>query len=393
MGAKFNFNRLLNGNPDEKDTPFRKNIKIEEHREAHLKKLLKEVTAEIKEEFKKIRNYIEEDEFLALTSKQRDVLLNLKPRFRTQGSFTYKTANEPAHKPPQQVDIDLGMYLPMDVVIQDSALSHELMFNIIDRVLIRIASKRESWKFIGSKDTCGRVETHMHAHIDVVAYAIPTAKFLQIIEKMDNKRDLYASLESKSEFNDIEPSEVNMAHRKNGWIVSDPKEVSDWFNQQANDYKYLRSVCCYLKAWRDFTWPDGKGPSSIALMVIAQRAFNSSLSFASDEDALIEVAKKLPAILDQEIRLPVLPSGVIWPRKNDSRQDAILAATELSVALQHCKLVASSKEEVVSKLRGILGERIPNRPDWVKAISAPPGKKQAPAIVLPQEHSKNSSAG
>ncbi|MFT7430269.1 MAG: hypothetical protein ACI971_000720 [Colwellia sp.] len=393
MTAKYDFNRLLNGSPDEKDKPFKANLKIEEHREAHLRKLLKEVTTEIKVEFSSIRDYITDSEFNELNSTQKSVLLSLKPRFRTQGSFTYKTANEPAHKPPQQVDIDVGMYLPMNVVVKDSSLSHTLMFHIIDKVLSRVASRRKSWKFVGSKATCGRVETDKHAHIDVVAYAIPTEKFSIIVENFEEKRAMYASVDSKDDFIELDPTEVNVAHRTNGWMISDPKEVSDWFNNEAKQFQYLRNVCRYLKAWRDFQWPNGEGPSSIALMVIASKIFNTSLSFNSDSEALISVAKQLPAILDNEVRLPVSPEGVVWPRTNDNREDIIKAALELSASLQHCQLLAGTKEEVVYHLRGVLGERIPNRPDWVKAITAPPSKKKAPAIILPQEHSKNTIAG
>src|SRR5439155_2814441 len=33
---------------------------------------------------------------------------SLKPKFRMQGSFAYRTCNDPAHKPPQEVDLDDG---------------------------------------------------------------------------------------------------------------------------------------------------------------------------------------------------------------------------------------------------------------------------------------------
>jgi hypothetical protein len=392
MSAKYDFNRLLNGSPDDKDKPFRANIKIEPRRKEHLEDLLIEVTTEIKAEFICIREHITDLEFNELNSTQRSMLSSLKPRFRPQGSFTYRTVNEPAYLPPQQVDIDIGMYLPMNIVEKDSSLSHTLMFSIIDRVLTRVASRRKSWKFDGSKATCGRVETHMHAHIDVVAYAIPTEKFSIITESYDTKA-MYASSASRADYNELDPSEVNMAHRTNGWMVSDPKEVSKWFNNKAKDFPYLRNVCRYLKAWRDFQWPNGEGPSSISLMVMVDKAFSTSMSFGSDEDALIAVAKKLPAILDSEVKLPVAPMGTLWPRANDNREEIIKAAKKLSENLQYCQLLAETKEDVVTQLRSLFGDRIPNRPDWIKTITAPLGKKKAPAIILPQEHSKNSMAG
>lgn len=37
------------------------------------------------------------------------------PRFRTQGSWSYKTCVQPAWQPPQEMDWDFGVYLPVSV--------------------------------------------------------------------------------------------------------------------------------------------------------------------------------------------------------------------------------------------------------------------------------------
>lgn len=37
------------------------------------------------------------------------------PRFRTQGSWSYKTCVQPAWHPPQEMDWDFGVYLPVSV--------------------------------------------------------------------------------------------------------------------------------------------------------------------------------------------------------------------------------------------------------------------------------------
>ncbi len=36
----------------------------------------------------------------------------LRPRFRMQGSMKYRTLNDPAQTPPQEIDVDDGVYLP-----------------------------------------------------------------------------------------------------------------------------------------------------------------------------------------------------------------------------------------------------------------------------------------
>jgi hypothetical protein len=40
----------------------------------------------------------------------------VRPRFFTQGCFAYRTINDPAWTPPQQMDLDDGTYLPMTFV-------------------------------------------------------------------------------------------------------------------------------------------------------------------------------------------------------------------------------------------------------------------------------------
>ncbi|TGS04797.1 hypothetical protein EN852_035685, partial [Mesorhizobium sp. M2E.F.Ca.ET.209.01.1.1] len=37
----------------------------------------------------------------------------VEPRFRTQGSWSYKTCIQGAHLPPQEMDWDFGVYLPV----------------------------------------------------------------------------------------------------------------------------------------------------------------------------------------------------------------------------------------------------------------------------------------
>ena len=38
---------------------------------------------------------------------------SLRPKFKMQGSFAYRTLNEPAHTPPQEIDLDDGIFVPV----------------------------------------------------------------------------------------------------------------------------------------------------------------------------------------------------------------------------------------------------------------------------------------
>src|SRR5438309_11093496 len=100
---------------------------------------------------------------IAPTQEQRDVLENAKnsirdhlrprireatvavlgmetavdPRFRTQGSWKYRTCVQPARCPPQEMDWDYGVYLPVSVW-EDNGPPHamaRLYFNVVEALL------------------------------------------------------------------------------------------------------------------------------------------------------------------------------------------------------------------------------------------------------------------
>jgi hypothetical protein len=43
-----------------------------------------------------------------------------------------------------------------------------------------------------------------------------------------------------------------LAHKKHGWIASDPREFYEWFNDKAAKNEQLRSLVKYLKSWCDY---------------------------------------------------------------------------------------------------------------------------------------------
>jgi hypothetical protein len=100
--------------------------------------------------------------------------VSVRPRFFTQGSFAYRTINDPCWTPPQQVDLDDGAYLPMTFVhgVQRPSVAAAAFFKVVDAALEKLATE-ESWKFV-RKPTCARLVISSNAHIDVPLYAIPT---------------------------------------------------------------------------------------------------------------------------------------------------------------------------------------------------------------------------
>lgn len=77
------------------------------------------------------------------------------------------------------------------------------------------------------------------------------------------------------EANDTHPW---LAHKKNGWIASDPKEFYEWFNKHAINNEQLRNIVKYLKSWCDYQNSiDGskKMPSGFVMTIWAVDHFES----------------------------------------------------------------------------------------------------------------------
>ena len=119
-----------------------------------------------------------------LKKDQKEALKKVQPKFLSQGSFVYKTMNTPCHQPPQQIDLDDGVYLPIDMMRDGPIIGKNLFFIIIDNTLNQLAKKND-WRFIGDKPTCSRLVIRKDMHIDVPLYAIPREKYQAILNEIN----------------------------------------------------------------------------------------------------------------------------------------------------------------------------------------------------------------
>ena len=78
---------------------------------------------------------------IEMTDIQRKAFLSTSPRFWVQGSFTYNTLNQPYSKPPQQMDIDDGTYMPMDMFEDQPRLGHKLLMLLVDASVKSLANE------------------------------------------------------------------------------------------------------------------------------------------------------------------------------------------------------------------------------------------------------------
>ncbi|MDP3422535.1 MAG: CBASS cGAMP synthase [Burkholderiaceae bacterium] len=305
------------------------------------------------------------------------------PRFRTQGSWSYKTCVQPAWNPPQEMDWDFGVYLPVSVW-EDGGPPHvmaKLYFKLVEGLLQDLCDDK-GWKLYTGKDTCIRVQINAWAHIDIPLYAAPEAQFAQIVEKvaleaaksMDLREALVANFAEEDftlqQWEDM--VDIMMATRAGEWKQSDPEEVSRWFIDRIEEHtEQLRRVCRYLKAWRDLHWKAGDGPTSVCIMIAVAQTFEAQRG--RDDLALEKSARALAIALKGNVHEPAIAEGKEDFNKRldaDGRHEASARAATLASQLQAARLKAAHLAgDAINILRGQLGGRVPDRTDLVEPDS------------------------
>ncbi|MEN3795865.1 CBASS cGAMP synthase [Aeromonas caviae] len=304
-----------------------------------------------------------------MSEDARKAFLNTEPRFWVQGSYKYKTLNKPYHKPPQQMDIDDGTYMPMDMFKEQPLVGHELLLLLVDASLASLAEENHGWKAL-KKPTCGRIVIEdRNVHVDVPMYAIPKDKFetrevaLNTVIGMDS---LNESVLSKSTSRKLEEDSVYLAVRgKDKWIKSDPETVARWFqNAVARHGEPMRQICRYLKAWRDVQW---KSPelSSIALMKCVVDTFDTTAMPDTKDhgDLLLQVTEQLASRLREGVASPDASDEgrLLFPKEKMEPglvQSIISKAEVLHDELNRALNKSVTKSEVLKTLNGLFGDGV-----------------------------------
>lgn len=340
-----------------------------------------------------------------LSSDQKKSLQKLRPKFASQGSFVYKTMNSPCQA-PQQMDLDDGIYFPVEMFEQKPVISKDLFFKFVDNTLSNLA-KRKGWDFSDKKNTCARLIIDAETHIDIPLYAVPKERYEAILEKANVFDGISINSDARAR---LEPNEVNLALRNaESWTVSDPAVLNDYFKKSFKFYNELvggedvcRRVCRYLKAWRDHAFKSG-GPSSVALMTCVVLSFQEmsrsrSMEKLSDADALLECVKCLPEQLKEGVPNDADKNKgeYLFPKKEMSQpeiDEICQSAIELHESLQ-LAISAKTKNDVIKKLRESFGNRLPNLQDLITSTTSVAAViRSQPAKAQPQPNVVNQDAG
>jgi hypothetical protein len=349
----------------------------------------------------KIRNHLR----VGIEQASMEVLntdKSVSPRFRTQGSWAYGSCIQPARQPPQEMDWDYGVYLPVDLLDDNVTprVAAQAYFDLVEGLLIDLCARNGDWALGEKKDRCIRVSVGNDTHVDVALYAAPADQFAEVNDRLVEATKAYGtadfalSMEQRlSEAAEISAEQswadfegMMVATRNGEWEASDAEVIAQWFRDQKDIHgEQLQRVWRYLKAWRDFQWTKG-GPSSVTLMLIACRHFERFTG--RDDKALIHLAKHLPEAIAQD----VVEEGIdpthdfnrsLTPEK---REEARRRAAWFAKALEEVRTnVVQPQAEVIALLRQQWGPRIPNRPQGVEYDSPADQVRETPArqVVVP----------
>jgi hypothetical protein len=344
-----------------------------------------------------IRDYLRK-EIHDATVSELGMAHPVTPRFRTQGSWSYGTCCQPAWPQTQQIDWDFGVYLPV-TVWETNGPPHAMArryFDLVEKRLTRLCQKM-AWKLVPGKNTCIRIEVAApYAHIDLPLYAAPEQEFERIYERLIKAQRSRAdsavvTLDSAEEQDWEDLKQLVLAQRSGEWKASDPEKIARWFRDRLLEHTdQLQRVCMYLKAWRDFHYPAGDGPTSVCIMVAIATDFQV---FRGRDDLALEAAA---AVLSRALSDEVRCQGVdgcdedFNKRLNDDEKaEAVRKAAALAAEVKRARLLTSgsvSAQQAIRILTAQLGVRIPQDANQVDSdggedIRSTPARRVPPPVV------------
>ena len=259
----------------------------------------------------------------------------IKPTFRSQGSFVMKTAvnpitewSEEEQKYLYKYDIDDGVYF---IGKEEDRKSVDTYHNwIYDAV------KDHTSKGATDKTTCVRVLYADGHHIDLPTY-------FKI--KGDN-------------------TIPQLAHKSKGWIDSDPKEFFDWFNNSVDKEQQLRRIVRYLKAWCDYRNNQNSSTKMQSGFIMTILATNNISYNDRDDIAFKNTLEKIQKTIDPEhggkfeCKRPTTPKDEnLFENYSDTKRDYFLSQLDSFVKSANEAINGSNPKEACLKWQKHFGDR------------------------------------
>jgi hypothetical protein len=236
-----------------------------------------------------------------------------KVLFYTQGSLPMSTIIAPSDN---DYDIDDGIYLQGDDLPEEQITT--LHSWVAD------AAENHTNQKPTDKNTCVRVHFADGHHIDLVLYYLG-----------DRQHPL-------------------LAHKRDGWIESDPKEFMEWFRSQSTPQ--LKRLVRYLKAWGDNL--RGQMPSGLIMTILATQNWSPN---DRDDIACMETLTRISSNLQANFVCfrPTTPHEDLLNDYSQSRREYFLERLTTFVTSATQAIELPNQKDACPKWRQHLGSRFP----------------------------------
>jgi hypothetical protein len=304
------------------------------------------------------------------------------PKFRLQGSFAYHTVNDCQRTPPQQIDQDDGMFLPVSFIVTGGGvrprITAKAYFTIVEAALRPLCSQ-EGWTLNpgGPKDTCVRIGISPRLHLDIPLYAVRDEAFEQLVEssarvlaKSDSMTFDAAAFSDQEElpedvYRALDESELVLAHRQEGWRGSDPRMLEFWFDNAISVYgPIVRRLSRAFKGLRDAHWSECELGSICIMAAVVQAVTRTHpLDRNRDDLALITVGREMVKIFSAPIENPAFPGDADknlcngWSDEFRGEVRRVFAAA--CDNLERAVFEAPNKGIAINLAREAFGDRVP----------------------------------
>lgn len=249
-------------------------------------------------------------------------------KFHWQGSFAMNTVITPEDC---DYDIDDGIYL---LVEQEP----EVAISTLHSWVAEAAANHTEQPPI-DKDPCVRVRFKEGYHVDLVIYY-------------------------KKEF-----EHPYLAHKRDGWIVSDPKKFMEWFNGKIDADGQLKRIVRYLKGWRDHL--RGDMPSGLILTILAT---NNIMFNNRDDVAFLQTMKNIHNVLNFSASSfvcyrPTIPHEDLFADYSETRKNYFLDRLSSFISSGEKALEESDPDEACQRWQKHFGERFGQSAKEVKSTT------------------------
>jgi len=257
-----------------------------------------------------------------------------KPKHCSQGSYAMQTAVMPLDE--DDFDLDNGVYLQGYTEDQQSWPAATTV-----HIWVEDAVEGHTDDSPIDKNTCIRVNYLDNYHIDLPIYIMGE--------------------------NEEEEEVAYLAHKSKGWIESDPKAFTQWFQNCVNENgQQIRHIVKYLKAWKDYKGVNIKG-MAITILVCE----NYKLTEDRDDISLLETVTNILDTLEENFQCykPVIPKDEdLFEDMSESTQNSILDGLRgLQGKLDKAIYNKDNDKEASDILQKVFGDRFPEGKDQVKS--------------------------